>query len=92
MEDKIILQFNGFSKKGIEFLRELKENNTKIEFTHVEFLSKNGDMREAAANLFFRLHELEIKDLDLILVEPVEETGLGIAIMDRLIKATNRYL
>ncbi len=68
-----------------------KENNTEIDFTHVEFLSQLGDMREAAANLFFHLHELEGKDLDLILVEPVEEKGLGIAIMDRLVKATNRY-
>ena len=48
-------------------------------------------MQEAATNLFFHLHELEVKDLDLIIVEPVEEKGLGIAIMDRLVKATNRY-
>ncbi len=68
-----------------------KENPTEINFAHVEFLSRTGDMREAAANLFFHLHELEEKELDLILVEPVEENGLGIAIMDRLVKATNRY-
>ncbi len=68
-----------------------KENKTKINFAYIEFLSEVGDMREAAANLFFHLHELEVKDLDLIVVEPVEEKGLGIAIMDRLVKATNRY-
>ncbi len=68
-----------------------KENTTEIDFTHEEFLSQAGDMREAAANLFSHLHELEGKELDLILVEPVEEKGLGIAIMDRLVKATNRY-
>ncbi len=68
-----------------------KENRSKINFTQVEFLSVAGDMREAAANLFFKLHALEVKDLDLILVEQVEEKGLGIAIMDRLVKATNRY-
>lgn len=68
-----------------------KENKTKIDFAHIEFLSKGGDMREAAANLFFHLHEMEVKDLDIIIVEPIEEKGLGIAIMDRLAKATNRY-
>ncbi len=68
-----------------------KENSTDIDFTYVEFLSQAGDMREAAANLFFHLHELEGKELDIILVEPIEERGLGIAIMDRLVKATNRY-
>ena len=68
-----------------------KENNYDINFKHVEYLSKSGDMREAAANLFFHLHELEVKELDLILVEPVETKGLGIAIMDRLTKATYKY-
>ena len=68
-----------------------KENNTQFNFEHIEFLSKAGDIREAAANLFFHLHELETKNLDLILVEKVELVGLGIAIMDRLIKATNTY-
>ncbi len=68
-----------------------KENRSEINFAHIEFLSEAGDIREAATNLFFNLHELEAKDLDLILVEPVEEKGLGIAIMDRLVKATNRY-
>jgi L-threonylcarbamoyladenylate synthase len=68
-----------------------KENNSDINFKHVEYLSKSGNMREAAANLFFHLHELEVKELDLILVEPVEAKGLGIAIMDRLTKATYKY-
>lgn len=68
-----------------------KVNNTNFEFKHVELLSETGDMTEAAANLFSHLHNLENENLDLILVEPIEERGLGIAIMDRLIKATNRY-
>jgi len=80
-------EINGKKLGGLFF----KENNSKIEFEQVEFLSKTGDMREAAANLFFHLHNLENKNLDLILVETVESIGLGIAIMDRLIKATNTY-
>ncbi|NCP85478.1 MAG: hypothetical protein GW823_11435, partial [Bacteroidetes bacterium] len=80
-------EINGKKLGGLFF----KENNSKIDFEQVEFLSKTGDMREAAANLFFHLHNLENKNLDLILVETVESIGLGIAIMDRLIKATNTY-
>jgi len=80
-------EINGKKLGGLFF----KENNSKIEFEQVEFLSKTGDMRKAAANLFFHLHNLENKNLDLILVETVESIGLGIAIMDRLIKATNTY-
>lgn len=54
-------------------------------------LSDNGNLRVAAANLFKRLHELEESEADNIYVERVPEKGLGKAIMDRLIKATNKY-
>lgn len=56
-------------------------------FAAVEILSGRGDLREAAAALFAGLHRLDSLGLDLILAEPVPETGLGLAIMDRLRKA-----
>jgi L-threonylcarbamoyladenylate synthase len=57
-------------------------------FDHVEVLSKNGDLREAASNLFAAIRRLDGSGLDLILAEPVPETGLGRAIMDRLRRAS----
>ncbi len=63
----------------------------KQEFALEKILSSTGDLREAAANLFAYLHEFEKEKIDVILIEPVEETGLGSAIMDRLKKATNKY-
>lgn len=56
-------------------------------FAAVEILSRSGDLREAAATLFAKLRRLDEAGLDLIIAEPVPETGLGIAIMDRLRKA-----
>lgn len=53
----------------------------------LEILSPSGDLREAAANLFACLHRLDAAGLDLILAETVPETGLGMAILDRLRKA-----
>lgn len=53
----------------------------------VEVLSSEGDLVEAAANLFLCLHRLDRKGLDVIYAEPVPEVGLGRAIMDRLRKA-----
>lgn len=50
-------------------------------------LSPEGDLREAASHLFERLHELDALGLRRIDVEPVPETGLGLAIMDRLRRA-----
>lgn len=69
-----------------------KNNFTKIKFSDEKILSPKGDLREAAANLFAHLHDFEIKALDVILVEQIEETGLGKAIMDRLRKAANKFI
>jgi L-threonylcarbamoyladenylate synthase len=56
-------------------------------FNAVEVLSFSGDLREAAATLFAKLRRLDEAGLDLIVAEAVPETGLGVAIMDRLRKA-----
>ena len=53
-------------------------------------LSDRGDLREAAANLFRYLRELDALSLDLIVAERVPSQGLGAAIMDRLERASNR--
>ncbi len=56
-------------------------------FQKVELLSKVGDLKEAATNLFAKLRLLDSMGLNEIVVESVPETGLGAAIMDRLRKA-----
>jgi L-threonylcarbamoyladenylate synthase len=50
-------------------------------------LSANGDLEEAAANLFAMLRELDRPDFIRIAVMPIPETGLGVAINDRLRRA-----
>lgn len=67
------------------------EDNSGINLFVVRILSQTGDLREAAANLFKYLHELEQEEPDIILAKKIKETGLGIAIMDRLRKAVNKY-
>ncbi len=54
-------------------------------------VSTNRDIREYAANLFESIHMLEESDVEYIVAEPVEEEGIGMAIMDRLRKASYRY-
>jgi L-threonylcarbamoyladenylate synthase len=53
-----------------------------------EVLSKSGDLNEAAQNLFAVLRRLDQADLDLILAEPFPNEGLGMAINDRLRRAS----
>ena len=50
-------------------------------------LSPAGDLREAAANLFAMLHELDNAGVAAIAVMPIPEEGLGAAINDRLRRA-----
>jgi len=50
-------------------------------------LSSNGDLHEAARNLFGHLRELDQLDVDGVIAELVPEKGLGRAINDRLRRA-----
>jgi L-threonylcarbamoyladenylate synthase len=50
-------------------------------------LSPSGDLGEAAANLFAMLRLLDRSGIDRIAVMPIPETGLGLAINDRLRRA-----
>ncbi|MDD5586105.1 MAG: L-threonylcarbamoyladenylate synthase [Alphaproteobacteria bacterium] len=50
-------------------------------------LSATGDLNEAAANLFAMLRQLDQPHLRGIAVMPIPETGLGVAINDRLRRA-----
>ncbi|MCX7667694.1 MAG: hypothetical protein N2Z84_02035, partial [Atribacterota bacterium] len=52
-------------------------------------LSQRGDLKEAASHLFALLRELEKSSFQGIIALPVEEKGLGRAIMDRLRRASS---
>ncbi len=53
-------------------------------------LSADGDLTEAAANLFAMLHQLDAEGHAGIAVAPVPDIGLGLAINDRLRRAAIR--
>jgi len=59
-------------------------------FVEKRTLSASGNLREAAANLFRCLRELDDAQLDLIAAQKIPESGLGSAIMDRLKRAAAR--
>ena len=86
--DKKDLHFYEDKKIGLLVLQKPKNN---VQFHSVEVLSKKGDLREAAANLFSAIRRLDALNLDLIVAEPITEVGLGRAIMDRLRRATSKW-
>jgi L-threonylcarbamoyladenylate synthase len=59
-------------------------------FALVRHLSPGGDLVEAAAGLFAALHELDAGGFDQIWAEKADGHGLGLAINDRLLKASKK--
>jgi L-threonylcarbamoyladenylate synthase len=58
-------------------------------FVESRRLSTTNNLREAAANLFRYLRELDHAGLDCIVAEALPNEGLGVAIMDRLRRAAH---
>ena len=74
------------SKAGlISFTGRLDEG-----FARVVNVSVRNDLKEYAVNMFAAMHELEESEVEVLVAEPVSETGIGMAIMDRLRKASWR--
>lgn len=60
-----------------------------VEWEKIEILSPGkGKLAEAAVRFFYSLRELDAAGLDAIIAEPVSETGIGRALMDRLRRAS----
>lgn len=59
-------------------------NHRDNQICAMEILSASGDLREAARHLFAALRRLDERGLDRIYAEPCAESGIGLAIMDRL--------
>ena len=74
-------------KYGHEVLLGFGDCNTKG-FDAVLWLSKSGNDIEAAANLFAKLHEADQSHFAGIAIAPIPDHGLGIAINDRLKRAS----
>ncbi len=73
---------------GLIAFKEPVKNKDK--FHVIKVLSPEGDLHEAAHNLFAMLYTLDKMNLDKIYAEKVPEKGIGIAIMERLRKAAHK--
>jgi L-threonylcarbamoyladenylate synthase len=77
-----LLSYCGSEKAGFIGLHD---------WSAVEQLSPgNGKLAEAAVRFFYLLRVLDESGVDEIIAEPVSETGLGVAIMDKLRRASIR--
>jgi L-threonylcarbamoyladenylate synthase len=80
----------GATRGDLQFAHRQTGDRGSLKFAAVRSLSERQDLREAAANLFRHVRELDALNLDLIVAERVPARGLGAAIMDRLDRASHR--
>jgi len=64
-------------------------NRFKVKKNHFN-LSKNGNLNEAANNLYKTLRKIKNKGFKSIIVNKIPNIGIGVAINDRLKKASNK--
>ncbi len=69
-------------------LLSFSEDIPSINFNNIEILSKSGDLKEAASNLYSALHRLDNLNLDMIIAKRFPDRGLGKSINDRLERAS----
>ncbi len=93
-EKECLLIYSKDNQKFIETIKKLEneknilvlcmENNTK----HFKnYISMGNSLEEMSHNIFHILREVDKTNYDLIIIEGVSKNGLGIAIMNRLIRA-----
>ena len=78
------IEKNTGKKMGVLVFKSSLNNENITEI----ILSRKGSMQEAAANLYAAMHELDTKNLDIIIAERFSEFSLGKSINDRLKRAT----
>lgn len=83
--EKQIIQYQNQRIGIITFQKEIAYAG----FSKQLILSKKGDLAEAAKNIYAYLHELDQHHLDVILIEPLPNIGLGRSINDRLFRANH---
>ena len=78
---------------------QLPERTVRIAFGDCEGpipatlnLSESGNMLEATAKLYAYMHDLDDPKYDLILVDPIPNVGVGMALNDRLKRASIKHL
>lgn len=69
-----------------------EENANFYKIGNVKIVGKRSEPRTIAKNLFKTLRELDNENIDIIIAEGIEPTGIGLAIMNRLRKASGHHI
>lgn len=93
---KCVLIYSKDNDKMVQKINELSQNKNVVVLCKTKNLEKynipnklnmGNSLEEISKNIFTLLRKADTYKVDLILIEGVEKTGLGLAIMNRLIRA-----
>jgi len=76
-----------YSDKKIGLLLHSTDHED-YQVSQIIYLSKTGDLKEAATNLYSAMHQMDQYDLDIIVAQRLPDHDLGTSINDRLERAT----
>lgn len=77
-----------FTGKKVGVLRFMGNSDSSDNYKLI--LSQSGNLEEAARNLFAALRQFDQMEIEVILAEPVPDSGIGKAINDRLRRAATK--
>lgn len=69
-----------------------EENANFYKMGNIKIVGKRSEPRTIAKNLFKTLRELDNEKVDIIIAEGIEPTGIGLAVMNRLRKASGYHI
>ena len=90
---KCILVYSKDNDKMVEKINELAQGKDavilgKTKYNSKKLLDLGNTLEEISHNIFSALRQADTLNGELIIVEGVEKDGLGLAIMNRLIRAS----
>ena len=85
--EKIIEEIHELAKNKNVLVLSTKENLDKLQGYKVIDIGSKNNLLEISHRIFSALRSVDKYDVDLAIIEGVEESGIGLAIMNRLIRA-----
>ena len=96
-DTKTVLVYSKENEKMVSKIKELAlekkavilcRSENQSQYRDIETLNMGESLEEISSNIFMLLRKADKLEKELILIEGVEEEGLGLAIMNRLIRAS----
>lgn len=85
-DEEQIMIINELAKEGKTCVIGFKEHKDKIKCDRFIDICKKGDLEEFSKRIYTELRKVDTYDVDVVLIEGVSKEGLGLAIMNRLVR------